>query len=392
MTPFGRQPVTAGLLASKALAEAEGPAEHYQKWELFRHLVVGRAAFGVTDRDLAVLNALLTFHRSDTLDAGENLIVFPSNASLSERAHGMAESTLRRHLAALVKAGLILRHDSPNGKRYAKRDRAGGMLRAFGFDLRPLLSRATVIVSAAEAAREAADRLKAQRERCVLMLRDLAKLIRYGEEDGLPGDWEALGSDVKAKQTLMRRQCSIAELEDLEAALLELRRGIETLLLEDTISEKTNGNDSQNERHQHNSKPTYTDFEPSPEKGRVADNRTNIPEGAPKSGLPLGLIKKACPEILMYNDGKIEDWHQLVATAGFVRGMLGISADAWSEAVRVMGDVEAATTVSCILERAEEIKSPGGYLRALTLKSADGRFSSVRMVMALLNTERDRAA
>lgn len=89
LTPFGRQPVT-----------------RIDKRSLFNDLRTARARFGITDRDLSVLYALLPFLPAKVLEDGAALVVFPSNASLSDRAHGMAESTLRRHLAALVGAGL----------------------------------------------------------------------------------------------------------------------------------------------------------------------------------------------------------------------------------------------------------------------------------------------
>lgn len=76
------------------------------KWELLRDLCTARRAFEVTDRDLAVLNALVSFHPNTALSDNDSLIAFPSNIALSERAHGMAESTLRRHLAALLAAML----------------------------------------------------------------------------------------------------------------------------------------------------------------------------------------------------------------------------------------------------------------------------------------------
>lgn len=120
-TPFGRRAVDCGLLAAQRLAEAPAPLESIDKWQLFDALRTARAAYGIGDRDLTVLNALLSFlPRRDLSDEG-GLIVFPSNATLGARAHGMAESTLRRHIARLVGAGLIARHDSPNGKRYATR-------------------------------------------------------------------------------------------------------------------------------------------------------------------------------------------------------------------------------------------------------------------------------
>ena len=54
----------------------------------------------------------------------------------------MPASTLRRLLAVLVEAGLIVRRDSPNGKRYARKGRGGEITLAFGFDLAPLVVRA----------------------------------------------------------------------------------------------------------------------------------------------------------------------------------------------------------------------------------------------------------
>ncbi len=82
-----------------------------------------------------MLHALLSFHQETALtlpqrdpksesednSAGAGVVVFPSNRELSIRAHGMAPATLRRHLASLVEAGLIIRRDSPNGKRFARR-------------------------------------------------------------------------------------------------------------------------------------------------------------------------------------------------------------------------------------------------------------------------------
>ena len=67
--------------------------------------------------------------------------------------------------------------------------------------------------------------------------------------------------------------------------------------------------------------------------------------------------------------------------------MMGISPSAWEDAKARMGPAEAAVVVAAMLERIKEIRSPGGYLRALTAKAADGRFSSGPMVMALMRRE-----
>ena len=384
VTPFGRRPVSFGLMQALELAEAPAPIPHFPKWELFRALCTARAAFGVSDRDLSVLNALLSFHQGESLSDNENLIVFPSNRALCERAHGMAESTLRRHLAALVQAGLILRHDSPNGKRYAARGADGEVIRAFGFDLRPLLVRAGEITHAAAEARAAAEALKRLREEITLMKRDALKLVQYGRESGAEGPWEAFEQALLGFHKALRRRLGREALQDIHKGLGEMLADIRELLFK---TEEMSGNDGENERHHQNSKPDTPESELCEETAK-GQGEGEKPPSAPvkhaEPSLPLGLVLKACPDILPYAKGEIRHWHELVALAGLVRPMMGISPDAWEEAQRVMGPEVAAITVAGILQRVSEINSPGGYLRALTRKAAEGGFSPGPMIMALL--------
>lgn len=66
------------------------------------------------------------------------------------------------------------------------------------------------------------------------------------------------------------------------------------------------------------------------------------------------------------------------------RGALGVSPDARQQACETMGAVDAAICVAAILQRAEQIKSPGGYLRSLTDKARGGQFSVGPVLMSLL--------
>ena len=141
-TPFGRRSLTLAHVAAQMAASACQPDKVVHKWRIFRAICTARPALCVSERSLAVLNALLSFHPETTLAAEDDLIVFPSNEQLCLRTHGMPPSTLRRQLAALVDAGLIVRRDSPNGKRYARNGRGGEITLAFGFDLSPLAARA----------------------------------------------------------------------------------------------------------------------------------------------------------------------------------------------------------------------------------------------------------
>ena len=172
------------------------------KWRLFRALTEAKEPLGVTDRALSVLHALLSFHQETALtlpaaikageadSAGSGIVVFPSNKELSIRAHGMAPATLRRHLACLVDVGLIIRRDSPNGKRFARRGQGGAIEDAFGFDLTPLVARSEEIENLAEEVRAENRAMALLREKITLTRRDIAKMIATGIEEGVPGDWE----------------------------------------------------------------------------------------------------------------------------------------------------------------------------------------------------------
>ena len=381
-TPFGQRPVTAGLLARAAQAQAKPAIPHSDKWELFHQICAGRELLGVTSRNLTVLNALLSFHPGTSLSDNDNLIVFPSNAKLCQRAHGMADSTLRRNLGALVQAGLIRRHDSPNGKRYAARSGAGDITVAFGFDLRPLLERADEIARAAQAVEDAEQALRRQRERVSLLKRDAVKLTAFGAEEAPSDAWAEIEAQLLDLHRRMRRKLELDELSDLEQVLRDLMVQIHELIAGNSVSEtkEMSGNDVQNERHHSNSKPYTPDLEPCPEEGRGAE-----PEPLPN--IPLAVVLKACPDILPYSEDRPRHWHQLVGLAALVRGMMGISESAWQEAMQVMGPETAAVTVAGILQRVETIRNPGGYLRALTRKAQDKGFSPGPMIMALLQAE-----
>ena len=142
-TPFGRRSLSLAMVTAQAVAKACPGDATGHKWKVFRDVTEAKDRLDLNDRALAVLNALLTFHPDTALTPGADMVVFPSNRELSVRAHGPSMATLRRSLAHLVEAGIVIRRDSPNGKRYARRGEGGEIERAFGFDLTPLVARAT---------------------------------------------------------------------------------------------------------------------------------------------------------------------------------------------------------------------------------------------------------
>ena len=108
-----------------------------------------RKELGLTPNDLVTLQALISFMPKKAGQTAPMTIVFPSNASLSERTNGLNERTIRRCIGHLVDAGLIQRRDSATRKRFPLR--YGGLIRdAFGFDLQPMYDRERELTEYAE--------------------------------------------------------------------------------------------------------------------------------------------------------------------------------------------------------------------------------------------------
>ncbi len=379
--------MTRGMLASQESASRIDPDASVDKWKIFRALCEAKNMIGVSDRALAVLNALLTFYPKNEIAEANGFVVFPSNEQLSLRTHGMAGTTLRRNLAMLVEAGLIIRRDSPNGKRFARRNGEGGLGEAFGFSLAPLLVRAREIE--AQAAQVLADKLewKRLRERLSLCRRDIAKLIEIALEEEIAGEWIEMQQHFNRLSASLPRRPSAAEIRSLLTDLEAFRELIVKTLESKTKAKKTDANDSQNGRHIHNSNPHPTFvFEPSFEtKQGAKPEEEPRPWREPPKSFPLAMVLQACPEIVAYGPGGgIGSWRDLMTAAVVVRSTLGVSPSAYQQACDVMGPENAATVIACILERGGHINSAGGYLRDLTRRAERGEFSLGPMLMALM--------
>ncbi len=394
--------VEAAHLEHQAHATGELPPNGVNKWEALRELAAARTVFGLSDRDMSVLQALVSFHQATILGGNDkDLVVHPSNKAICERLNGMPCSTMRRHLAHLVAAGIVVRRDSPNGKRYARR--YGGEKISFGFDLTPLATRFAEISAAAEAVRASQEGLKRLREAVSLMRRDLAGLAEYGasQRPDLPL-WDQCSDMARLTARDLRRKLSEADLTALEA---ELKRALDAArnILEPVETENMSTNDAITEHHYQNSnKDSYdselrfekskgeavrpSDYDP-PEEGEGPCEPSSAPEDRKLPNLPLGLVLATCLEIQTYSDTPIRHWHELVRAADLVRPMMGISPSAWDEARQEMGPEEAAVVVAAMLERFGDIHSPGGYLRHLSSKAAMGAFSCGPMVMALMRRD-----
>ena len=329
------------------------PAHAVDKWDVLRDLATARTRFSLSDRDLAVLQALLSFYPGAKLDDPQKLVVFPSNATLCARLNGMPCSTMRRHLSRLLEAGLITRRDSPNGKRYRRREGP-----AFGLDLTPLACRAAHIRRLAVDVQAEQQCIAVVREQLSLLRRDLIALLagaEIAEFSPLP--------DMVGKA--LRRKMTLPQLESLRAVL---REAVDKLAASAALTDDPGSTDIQNEQHQYITNKKNPDSEKSIE--TVQD-------------VSLAEVMATCDQMQTLSEERIESWHMLVRVAERLRPMLGIGESVWRQAIARMGAVTAAVALAGILQRFDQIRTPAAYLNALAMKAANGEFSAVQMIRSL---------
>ncbi|OCX60545.1 hypothetical protein BFP70_17400 [Thioclava sp. SK-1] len=346
-TRFHGQPVTAA---------PEGPVLSYDKWSLVDDLTLAAADFGISHRTIAVLRAMLTFVPDRDLPAlPGRCIVFASNDTLATRLGGMPESTLRRHLGALVHAGIVSRFDSPNRKRYAKRLGAG-IACAFGFDLAPLARQAEQIQAAARQAQHRAQEHALLRSQIQVARQSLfAHLIAANIDPDGPHSLTPLLSRARL---LLRRKDNA---EELKLLLSEFSETLNTF--------EMNVNDIENERHQHK------------------EININSDKANPAIQTPTDSVTQSVAQFdeyhRMFPQGATS-WAELSQQAQTLVPMMGIDPPVYDEAKRHMGPQIAPIAILCLLERFDTIKNPGGYLRHLT-QQARSSSMNIQALMRQVN-------
>ncbi|TIR15692.1 MAG: replication initiation protein RepC [Mesorhizobium sp.] len=392
-TPFGRRPMSLGQITSQAKARTMPKEASAQKWQVFQHIREARDLIGATDRALAILNALLSFHPETALSGDGELVVWPSNEQLMARANGMPATTLRRHLAVLVDCGLIIRRDSPNGKRFARKGRGGEIEQAYGFDLTPIVARAEEFRDLADAVQAEKKAFRVAKERLTLLRRDIVKMIDAGIEEKVPGNWGRVLQAYQAIVGRLPRTASRQLVESVGEELEELWAEIRDTLESFTKTKNPDANESHSGGHIQNSNPdSLSDSENGSgkyEEAATFAESENV-RSLPKRDLPLGIVLDACPNLReLGQGGQIRHWRDFLAAAEAARPMLGVSPSAWKDALEVLGEQQAAITLAAIYQRSAQINNAGGYLRSLTERARDGKFSTWPMVMALLRAKLD---
>ena len=419
----GWRKASAGLARAEEFAEA-GAEINVPKSRAFVAVKRVGSYIGLKPGDLMLLDTLGAFTQAQDWEEGRRPIVWASNAYLMAQT-GFSLSALKRHARRLAEAGVIAFKDSPNGKRWGRRDEDGVIVEAYGFDLSPLAARAEEF-EALQA------ELQAERELCQFLKRQITvsrRMIRARLEAALSaalrGPWgqlqevfdELLGRlprRIVAAETLERLLDWFRDLQDkVEVAYLRAVRAdapVENQSLPrgklSIETQEMNPREVNTDTHiQITNQPdpvTCNRSETEHAAGVVAKAEPAIPierawkeeaHPEPKSravALDVPTIMRACPEFAQWArdlGGYLKDWGDVYRVAGQLRPMIGVSEHAWLEAQEGLGKQAAAAALVLVFDKHArgEVASPGGYLRGMVEKAGAGELHLERSIYGRLS-------
>ena len=410
MNNTGWRKPTPGLGVAEQFAQA-GERVAVPKSTAFVALKRVAAYIGLKAGDLLLLDTLGAFTQAQDWEEGRRPIVWASNAYLMEQT-GFSLSALKRHARRLVETGVISFKDSPNGKRWGRRNEEGVITEAYGFDLSPLSARAEEFKQlhiGLQAERALCQRLKRQ---ITVSRRMIRARIEAAVSCALKGPWaQFTGMFEVLLARLPRRHTASETLEWLMEGFQELQERVEAAYLKAVRADEVVGNtavttEQVSEKTQEMnpreiiSEPhilTTTKLDPvicnssekeeaagvvpnaAPEERVDKDLEDWVAEARKKRGAALDLptVMQACPEFASWArnmGGYLRDWGDLHRVVGQLRPMIGVSEHAWNLAQDRLGpQIATAALVLTFDKHAKgEVASPGGYLRGMVEKAGAG--------------------
>ena len=288
--PTGFRRLTPGLIKVDRVAEGfcglpNGVAVHGQLLAAFK---AAAPRLGLATRLVHAVDWLFRFTQPQDWERGGRPIVWPS-ALLQQEALGVSETQAKRLNRYLIELGLITMKDSPNGKRYGRRDARGRIVEAYGFDLSPLAARYQEFVQLAEEGRAEREAMGRLRRRATIARKGIVQILETARDYDLTGEeWATLEREARAiGQELKRAERP----DDMEAGVVSLERRQQEarshleILLRDVEKAPSR---PENAPHQYTYKPT-----PYPQEDTVITSNTSseAPEAPVSSSAPPGALK-----------------------------------------------------------------------------------------------------
>ena len=398
--PTGFRRLTPGLIKVDRVAEGfaglpNGVTVHGQLLAAFK---AAAPRLGLAPRLVHSVDWLFRFTQPQDWERGGRPIVWPS-ALLQQEALGVSETQAKRLNRHLIELGLVTMKDSPNGKRYGRRDARGRIVEAYGFDLSPLAARYQEFVQLAEEGRAEREAMGRLRRRATIARKGIVQILETARDYDLRGEeWLMLEREARA---IVRELKRAERPDDLEVGVVSLeRRQHEARSRLEMLLKDVNKAPSQPENapHQYTYKPT-----PYPEQDTVITSRTSseapeapVPFSAtaevpkrPEKGSVHGIrpdeLIKLAPRLKPYLRRPNPTWSEIIDAADWLRHDLDVSKPLWGEACLTMGRDLAAVALAIVSTKEPEHfrTTPGGYFHGMVQKAKAGELHLERTVWAM---------
>jgi replication initiation protein RepC len=397
--PTGFRRLTPSLLRADRTAEGFSglPEGVTQPGQLLAALKAAAPRLGVGPRLIHAVDWLFRFTQPQDWGQGARPIVWPS-AAMQQEALGLSPTRVKAINRVLIDAGLITMKDSPNGKRYGKRDGRERIVEAYGFDLSPIAARHAEFVALAEEARLEREAVRRLRRRATIARKGIAQVLETVAEYGLADDvWETLARDsaaiVRALKDVTRPEEMEQGVGSLERRQNEGRRQLEVQLkVVDSVPKGAeNGPHITTTTESLNPMDTVIAQQTcsfSGGQGGSQPSSSTPSEGAePEKVLKLrpGELARLAPRLQSYLRGSEPSWPDIVDAADRLRHDLDISKALWGEACFAMGREVAALALAIVSTKdpAHFRTTPGGYFHGMVGKHKAGALNLDRTIWGL---------
>jgi replication initiation protein RepC len=395
--PTGFRRLTPGLMKVDRVAEGfsglpDGVTVYGQLLAAFK---AAAPRLGLAPRLVHAIDWLFRFTQPQDWEREARPIVWPS-ALLQQEELGISESQAKRLNRSLIELGLITMKDSPNGKRYGRRDARGRIVEAYGFDLSPLAARYQEFVQLAEEGRAERKAMGRLRRRATIARKGIVQILETARDYNLSDEeWSTLERDSRTIVEKLRRAERLDAMEagvvSLEGRQNEARTRLETLLKD---SSKT-PSPSENAPHQYSYKPISnpnTDTVITSKPSKETPDTLAPPSTAPKTskrleknivhGIQPDELVRLAPRLKAYLYHPNPTWPEIIDAADWLRHDLDISKPLWGDACLTMGRDLAAIALAIVSTKDPEHfrTTPGGYFHGMVQKAKAGELHLERTI------------
>ena len=372
---------------------------------------------GFSPRVIHAIDWLFSFTQMQDWAEGCRPVVWPS-AALQREALGLGVTQVKTLNRQLVELGLVTMKDSPNGKRYGRRDRQGKLIEAYGFDLSPLFTRMAEFTAVAAHGRELRERMRRLRRRATIARNGLLQILETAAELGFAdATWRTCEAEGRALARSLKGVERVEEMEigvaSLERRQREARERLESQLAaaQPATPEAvdTDPKGPENRPHQYNYKTPLNPQEDTvvaSEESRSGAARAGTNDPAPglrqepdrgkaetKDRTDSGTVMRIKPEELLQMAPRLRPylatsspaWPDIVAAADWLRHDLQVSKPLWGDACLAMGREQAAIALAIVSAKPEAhfTASPGSYFHGMVKRAQAGQLNLARTIWGL---------